>query len=248
MSDTVAAAPAGHVGPDRTEEEIARLAAALGDPTRRRVFFAVRQAGRPLRKDDVAAELGIDRRLAGHHLDKLVGLGFLDAEFARDARPGPGRPAKTYRLAEDERTVALPARRYELLASLLLKAAADSSGADPGRVLDRVGYEFGYDVGRAEAERGGTRPRRVDADAVAEVVGLLSRYGFAASADGGGTIRACACPFEELAQADPDRVCALDRAIWRGMLAAFDSGATLHVAGTRARGDDACVAEVAPGG
>ncbi len=81
-------------------------------------------------------------------------------------------------------------------------------------------------------------------DAVAEVVRLLSRYGFAAEAGGEGTIRACACPFEELALADPDRICGLDRAIWKGILAAFDGHATLSVAATRARGDDACVAEI----
>ena len=73
---------------------------------------------------------------------------------------------------------------------------------------------------------------------------LLSRYGFAARADGEGGIRACACPFEELAFHDPERICGLDRAIWRGMLAAFAPDAELRVATTRAGGDEACVAEV----
>jgi len=245
MSDWAGARAAGA---DRTEEEISRLAEALGDPTRRRVFFAVRQLGRLVGKDEVAAEVGIDRRLAAHHLDKLVSQGFLEAEFHRRSGrsgPGAGRPAKHYRLAADERAVALPARHYELLASLLLKAAADDSGT-PGDVLERVGYDFGFGVGQAEAEAGRSRPGRAEVDAVAEVVSLLSRYGFAARSEGGGTIRACACPFEELAKADPGRVCALDRAIWRGMLAAFDARATLSTATSRARGDDACVAEVAP--
>ena len=73
---------------------------------------------------------------------------------------------------------------------------------------------------------------------------LLSRYGFAARSEGEGTLRACACPFEEIAFDDPERICGLDRAIWRGMLAAFAPGATLRVATTRARGDEACVATV----
>jgi predicted ArsR family transcriptional regulator len=75
-------------------------------------------------------------------------------------------------------------------------------------------------------------------------VRLLSRYGFAARAEGEAGLRACACPFEELAFDDPERICGLDRAIWRGMLAAFAPDATLSVAGTRARGDEACVATV----
>lgn len=233
---------------DRTEEEIGRLATALGDPTRRRVFFAVRESGALMSKDDVAAAVGIDRRLAGHHLDKLVEHGFLQAEFHRRngrSGPGAGRPAKHYRLAEQEELVALPDRHYDLLASLLLKAAADDSGAAREDVLDRVGYEFGYQVGLQELEAGRSRPGQAGVDAVAEVVRILSRFGFAAESEGEGTIRACACPFEELAMADPERVCGLDRSIWRGMLAAFDTGATLSVAATRARGDSACVAEVA---
>ncbi len=248
MSD--AHAGASGVAQDRTEEEIGRLATALGDPTRRKVFFCVRESGRALSKDDVAAEVGIDRRLAGHHLDKLVEHGFLDAEFHRRTGrtgPGAGRPAKHYRLAEAEQQVGLRERHYEILASLLLRAAADTSGDADQDVLERVGYDFGFQIGVAEVAAGRTRPGQSGVHAVSEVVRLLTRYGFAARAEGEGVIRACSCPFEELAVADPERVCGLDRSIWRGMLAAFDDRATLSVAGTRAHGDEACVAEVAPG-
>lgn len=229
------------------EAQIERLATALGDPTRRRVFFAVREAADAMSKDDVAQAVGIERRLAGFHLDKLVDHGFLTAEFHRRSGrtgPGAGRPAKHYRLAEQEREVALPERHYDLLASLLLKAATDTSGRSSDEVLEQIGYDFGYQVGLAEAATGRTRPGQEGVNAVAEVVKLLSRYGFAAQSDGEGTIRACACPFEELALADPERICGLDRSIWKGILAAFDGQATLSVGATRARGDDACVAEI----
>lgn len=235
---------------DRTEEEISRLATALGDPTRRRVFFAVRESGGVVSKDEVAAAVGIDRRLAGHHLDKLVDHGFLEAEFHRRngrSGPGAGRPAKHYRLAEQEQEVALPERHYDLLASLLLKAAADTSGAPRADVLDRVGYDFGYQIGLSELQAGRSRPGQDGVDAVAGVVRILSRFGFAAQSEGEGTIRACACPFEELAMADPEQVCGLDRSIWRGMFAAFGSDATISVGATRARGDAECIAEVASG-
>jgi hypothetical protein len=65
------------------EQEIQRMVSALGDPTRRRVFFTVREAGELMGKDDVAEAVGITRRLAGFHLDKLVEQGFLRAEFQR---------------------------------------------------------------------------------------------------------------------------------------------------------------------
>ena len=50
------------------EAEIQRLVAALGDGTRRRVFFVVREADGLVGKDEVAEAVGITRRLAGFHL------------------------------------------------------------------------------------------------------------------------------------------------------------------------------------
>jgi len=231
----------------RTERDIGRLAAALGDATRRKVFFAVRDAGRRQSKDEVAAAVGIDRRLAGFHLDKLVEHGFLQADFAREAGrrgPGAGRPRKRYRMVEGEVLVALPERHYELLASLLLRAAREGGSGTPQEVLERVGYDFGVEVGLAEVAAGRVTPEAPTTKAIEAVVRLLSRYGFAAQSEGEDRLRACACPFEELAFDDPERICGLDRAIWRGMLSAFAPDATLQVAGTRAGGDEACVATV----
>jgi predicted ArsR family transcriptional regulator len=232
---------------ERAERDIGRLAAALGDPTRRRIFFTLRAAGRYQTKDEVAAAVGIDRRLAGFHLDKLVEQGFLEADLRRArgrAGPGAGRPPKRYRLADAEVLMALPERHYELLAALLLRATGQAGAGSPQEVLERVGYDFGYEVGLAEAAAGRTGPDSTLSGAVQDVVRLLTRYGFAARSEGDSGLRACACPFEELAFDDPERICGLDRAIWRGMLAAFAPEATLRVATTRARGDEACVATV----
>jgi predicted ArsR family transcriptional regulator len=245
-------------GPEagQTERDIGRLAAALGDRTRRRIFFLVRQADGPVGKDEVAAEVGIERRLAGFHLDKLVEQGFLRAEFQRRSGrggPGAGRPAKLYSLAETELSVSLRERHYDLLATLLLRAVQDRSGQPEGVVLERVGYDFGRQIGLDEiANRAGepalisspAAAREAANEAMVEVVRLLSRYGFAAHVEGGDGIKACACPFEEVAFDDPDRICGLDRAIWRGILSAFAPGATLSDTTTRARGDDACLAHV----
>jgi predicted ArsR family transcriptional regulator len=126
---------------------------------------------------------------------------------------------------------------------------ADGSDAPTQAVLERVGYEFGREIGARElAERGDRATplatRVTTTEAIAEVVRLLSRYGFAAEKEGGDAIKACACPFEEMAFHDPARVCGLDRAIWRGILSAFAPEATLAEATTRAQGDEACVAHV----
>ena len=230
------------------ERDIQRLADALGDPTRRRIFFMVREADGPQGKDDVAGAVGIDRRLAGFHLDKLVEQGFLSADFARRSErsgPGAGRPAKRYQVAEAEIAVGLQERHYEVLSQLLLKAMAHGGEGEPQEVLERVGYDFGFELGQAEVAAG----RRLHGDNAIEVVKgvvrLLSRYGFAARVEGENTIRACACPFEEMAFIDPDRICGLDRSIWKGVLAAFAPDATLREATARAQGDEACMAVVA---
>ena len=113
--------------------------------------------------------------------------------------------------------------------------------------LERVGYDFGFELGLADVASGASSPGASVTDAMESIARLLSRYGFAARSEGAHSVRACACPFEELAFDDPERICGLDRAIWRGMLAAFAPDATLRVATTRARGDDACVATVDAG-
>ena len=227
-----------------TEQEIERLAVALGDPTRRRVFFVVREAGDPRTKDEVAEAVGIDRRLAGFHLDKLVEQGFLDAEYRRREKggPGAGRPPKLYMLAESERAVALPERHYEVLAELLLRALSEP-GASPQEQLERVGFQFGQSL--AEEQLASGQSPFTPTQAIAEVVRVLTRFGFAATSEGSGTmIKACACPFEEMAFHDPERVCGLDRSIWKGVLSVYAPGSTISTTATRAEGDDACVAEV----
>jgi predicted ArsR family transcriptional regulator len=227
----------------QTEQEIERLAVALGDPTRRRVFFVVREASGPRTKDDVADAVGIDRRLAGFHLDKLVEQGFLKAEFRRRERggPGAGRPPKLYALADTEAAVALPERHYDLLAELLLRAITEP-GSSPQEQLEKVGFEFGRSLAEEQAAAG--ESPFTPTQAIAEVVRLLSRYGFAATSEGPATIKACACPFEEMAFHDPARVCGLDRSIWRGILSVYAPNATIASTTARAQGDEACAAEV----
>lgn len=228
---------------EHTEQEIERLATALGDGTRRRVFFAVREATEPVTRSEVAEEVGIESRLAGFHLDKLVEMGFLTSDLRRRARggPGAGRPPKIYSLAETEMAVTLPARHYDLLARLLLEAMTDG-GTTPEERLEHVGFAFGRSLAEDQVGDETFTPTQ----AIAEVVRLLTRYGFAAELDGSSktAIKACSCPFEEMAFHDPARVCGLDRSIWRGILSVVAPGAKIAATTTRAQGDDSCVAEV----
>lgn len=229
------------------EDRISRLVAALGDPTRRAVYFSVRRGPAGVTKDDVASEVGIGRRLAGFHLDKLVEHGLVTATSPR--RPGRrGRPAKLYDVnLDDDLSVSLPERHYDLLAELLLEATRVESGETSAEALDRVGYAFGQRLGAAEVAAGAGAPPASAAQAVRRAADALSRIGFAARVDEEGGVRAitaCSCPFERVAFQDPERVCGLDRAIWRGVLAAMQPDAGVEEATTRALGDEECRAEL----
>lgn len=229
------------------DADIARLTAALGDATRRRVFFALRQAGVDQTKDEVAAALSIDRRLAGFHLDKLVESGFVQAQLRRTSTSvgprGPGRPPKRYRVAPSGVLIAQPERHYQVLATLLMRVREEPDGESQA-ALERVGFRYGMEVGLSEAAAGRTAPTGAALEgAVADVARLLSRMGFGAGSEPAGdgvTLRACTCPFEELAFADPARICGLDRAIWRGMIAVFAPDAQMTTSVTRAEGKSEC--------
>ena len=101
------------------------LASVLSEPHRREVYDAVRQARRPLTRDDVAAATGINRRLTAFHLDRLAEAGLLVTDYARPAGrggPGAGRPAKRYQAATVDLELSVPPRHYVFVARLLTQA------------------------------------------------------------------------------------------------------------------------------
>src|SRR6188472_2861508 len=95
-----------------TEQGLEQLA-VLAEPLRRRLYLHVAEQPAPVSRDAAAAALGIARSLAAFHLDRLVGAGLLTTEFRRlsgRSGPGAGRPAKLYRLVDDEVRALLPER------------------------------------------------------------------------------------------------------------------------------------------
>src|SRR3954470_16671677 len=110
--------------PDR----VAALA-ALDDPVRKAVFDLVSDSPEPVGRDTAAEALGVTRRIAALHLDRLAEQGLLEYEFRRPpGRGGPaaGRPAKLYRRAGGEVAVSVPERHYDLVGALLAAAVTES--------------------------------------------------------------------------------------------------------------------------
>src|SRR4051812_39358019 len=140
------------VGPDRWT-----AVAALADSSRRALYEYVRRAGYPVGRDEAGNAPGISRGLAAFHLDKLVEAGLLRARHEAPAgRPrGRGRAPKVYEPAGVGVAVAIPERRYELIAEILADAVA-TEPADAARAASRLARQRGGGIGaRPPATRGG---------------------------------------------------------------------------------------------
>jgi predicted ArsR family transcriptional regulator len=125
-----------------------------------------------------------------------------------DTSGGVGRPQKLYELASDAPSLGLEPPVYPLLAQMLLQVAV-ASVADPDLVL-----EAGRDAGQALAHR-----RTGGRDCCEETVSMLEELGFDPAYVVTGERTSVAfgrCPFEELAHAQPQVVCALHRGMMEG--------------------------------
>ncbi|MDQ0821932.1 putative ArsR family transcriptional regulator [Arthrobacter sp. V4I6] len=182
------------------------LLSALGEPTRRRAYEAVREARRPVSRADVAAALGIGVRLAAFHLDKLVDEGLLSAHYAKPAGrkggPGSGRPPKWYVASPDGFDITVPPRRHDIGAMILLHSVAGRAGGSRERILAEA-----QRCGRSLAEQ---TPNQ-------DLEQLLSVLGYEPRPAPGRCIDLLNCPFHELADQDRDTVCAMNLALLQGI-------------------------------
>jgi len=236
----------GEPAPDRSGEDWSiSAAAALDDPTRRAMYDFIRSARRPITREEAAAQVGISRKLAAFHLDKMVDLGLLVS------RPGVsggearkiGRAPKVYEPAEAMIKVVIPAREPDVLARILLDTVADGlAGERPVDTAIRVGRDHGREAGHAEHQR--QRPGRLGAErATALARTIMRRCGYEPSLDPDGVLRLNNCPFHPLAEHNRDLVCSINLAYLSGMLDGL--GATA-LAATLAPRPGFCCVEVAP--
>src|SRR3954466_7139483 len=130
--------------------------AALADSSRRALYEYVRRAGHPVGRDEAGTATGISRGLAAFHLDKLVEVGLLRAwHEAPSSRPrGRGRAPKVYEPAGAGVAVAIPERRYELIAEILADAVANEP-ADAEHAALRLAHQRGLETGARLPEDGG---------------------------------------------------------------------------------------------
>jgi predicted ArsR family transcriptional regulator len=218
--------------------------ATLRDPVRRAIFESVRRAPVASTREDAAAAVGISRKLAAFHLDKLVAVGLLEETLAAgEGRPRRvGRRPKLYRAAETGVQVSIPPRRPLLLAEMLLAALTRTDPReDPLETAIRTGRERGRAVGEKEAL---PRSRLMGAErALTLLRSLLERLGYLPVQSGTGAVQFHSCPFHPLAATAPDVVCRLHHAYVAGVIEGLD---LLSVQATLAPGSGGCCVEVGP--
>lgn len=204
---------------DRADDRNWERLNLLGDSVRRRLYEFVTRRKAPVGREEAAQAVGLSRNLAAYHLDKLADAGLLDTSFARTtgkSGPGAGRPAKHYQRAEDEVTVSVPPRSYDLLASLF----ADAVTTDPSGEVRTALMDAAAEQGRARATESG------------DLIATLRRHGYQPALEESGDVILRNCPFHRIAQQHTELVCGLNESLLRGCL----SGC----------GDDPDRAELAP--
>lgn len=216
--------------------------AALEDELPRRIYLFIRRTRRPVSREEVATEVGISRRLAAFHLERLLEHGLLKATYARPpgrSGPGAGRSAKYYGPSDIQVEVSIPGRRYDLAGQLLLGALkGQKPGESPTKAARRAAREKGNELGR-EARRdralrppGPERTLRV----ASEVLGDL---GFEPYEDEPGVLALKNCPFHTLAQDAPDLMCDMNQAFIDGFLRGLGNETVESVLACKA--GDCCV-------
>ncbi|RFU36959.1 transcriptional regulator [Actinomadura logoneensis] len=183
------------------------------------MYEFIRRSPAPVTRDEAAESVGISRKLAAFHLDKLVAVGLLDAGYARPGGPRRvGRAPKVYRPAGEDVRVSIPHREHALLAGILLDGVRHQAPGESGRdAAVRAAAERGRALGADERTRSGSGGL-VPEKALAHAGEALERHGFAPDRVSTARIRLTNCPFQPLAGHDPDLVCGINHALLAGFL------------------------------
>jgi predicted ArsR family transcriptional regulator len=222
------------------EAVLSAATSAFGDPTRREIFLFAHEAERGVTAAEVAERFELHPNVARHHLDKLAAGGYVDVHVERGEATGAGRPSKRYRVAAKELALDFPARRDDLLITLLARVLALVPPDKAEAMAEDVGVEYGRSLALSMSPGEGHRSLRVALHAVADA---LTAHGFAAhteASSGSLTIIAEQCPFGEMATQHPV-VCAVDRGIVKGMLASLYGDTVPQTMASRPQGDHSCV-------
>ncbi|MGH3935209.1 MAG: helix-turn-helix transcriptional regulator [Pseudonocardiaceae bacterium] len=242
----MAPASTSRAGPDQLPAAAAVAAvAALSDELRRRMYGFIRLARRPVSREEAAKSVGISRRLAAFHLDKLVEVGLLRARYEPvGGIRKVGRTPKVYEPTDTEIHISIPAREHNLLADILIDALLNEDQGKAGReAAFQIARHRGAELGAAEREQ--ARPGRLGAErALTLATAALAWYGFEPDRATSTLLRLRNCPFAPLAGKAPQLVCGINHAFLTGFLDTLQASTLTAVLAPRAGG---CCVELTAG-
>ncbi len=227
---------------------VSAITDAFGDPTRRGIYLMARDRDQGVTAAQVADQFGVHPNVARHHLDKLSAGGYLEVVIERAEGAGAGRPSKHYRVPVDARsdTVDVPVKSDDLVLSLLGRALRLLPREQAEVMAEEVGQEYGKAMAQGMTGADLAAGQRSLRSAMQAVADALTAHGFAAHADQRNNqlrIINNHCPFGDVAIEHPV-ICAVDRGMVKGMLAALHGDADVSTLQSLAQGDTFCATSV----
>ena len=238
----------GPLSPTEFASAVTAITSAFGDPTRREIYLFAREGERGVTASEVAERFELHPNVARHHLDKLAGGGYLEVavERADGGTARAGRPSKRYRPTEKEMTLEFGVRHDDVLVTLLGKALSLLPPDQAETMAEEVGVEYGRAMARSVGAAHRSDGQRSFRSALHAVADALTAHGFAAHAEKrGNELRIISehCPFGDVAIEHPV-ICAVDRGMVKGMLAALYGETTPETEMSLPMGDSRCVTAV----
>jgi predicted ArsR family transcriptional regulator len=245
-----APAPAQDLTADEFSAAVTAITSAFGDPTRRQIYlFAREREDEGVTASEVAQRFELHANVARHHLDKLAAGAYLEARTGKGSGSA-GRPSKRFVATGTALAPELPVRRDDLVLSLLGRALELLPREAAEAMAEEVGVEYGRAMAASVSPEGGAQ--RSFRSALHAVADALTAHGFAAHAEGLGAgvdgvdddtrIVTDHCPFG--GSLTSPVICAVDRGMVKGMLAALYGDTSPATFRSRAQGDDTCVTAV----
>jgi predicted ArsR family transcriptional regulator len=192
--------------------------AVLDDHLRSRIYAFIRETRRPVTREEVAEAVGISRKLAAFHLEKLVLAGLLRTDVPSGVPRRVGRAPKVYAPVESSVQVSIPARSYDDLALILVDAVVTEGDAETALAArERVATEAGRELG-VNVDRTGTRGRLGAERALSRAQAVLTDQGYEPYRPAPDRVRLRNCPFHPLADRAPDLVCGVNVCFLKGFL------------------------------
>lgn len=227
---------------------VSAITDAFGDPTRRGIYLMARDRADGVTAAQVAEQFGVHPNVARHHLDKLSAGGYLEVVIERAEGAGAGRPSKHYRVPADAKndTGDVPVKSDDLVLSLLGRALRLLPRDEAEAMAEEVGQEYGRAMAQGMTGADLAAGQRSLRSAMQAVADALTAHGFAAHADQRNNqlrIINNHCPFGDVAIEHPV-ICAVDRGMVRGMLAALHGDADVSTLQSLAQGDTFCATSV----